>query len=192
MADEVGGVVKEILDALIPSFEALETQSAAVLQFLKEKGIATEDQLAPYLEQAANASNVRWRATRLRLEHLFSSVMKDAQKTAKKEADKDSNTAPEAESQKQEKSDEQGQEKSAQNIFGESGGKQTKGEETEPKEPEQKANEKPPTKVKQNTEGSAATKEEQPASTSQTRSENEQTNRPNQDTRAEDSRKDAA
>jgi hypothetical protein len=40
-------IVEQLLDALLPTLEALERQSAAVLLFLKDKGIATGDQLAP-------------------------------------------------------------------------------------------------------------------------------------------------
>ena len=54
-------LVPEILDELF-FLDALETRSAEVLEFLKDKGLATDEELAPYLEQAANASKVRWRA----------------------------------------------------------------------------------------------------------------------------------
>jgi len=62
---------KEVLSDLFPYLESLETKCAAILAFLKEKGIATDEQLAPYFEQAADASGVRWHAARLRMEHLF-------------------------------------------------------------------------------------------------------------------------
>jgi hypothetical protein len=48
-------IVKQILDELFSSFEDSETQSAALLLFLKDQGIATEEKLAPYFEQAAPA-----------------------------------------------------------------------------------------------------------------------------------------
>ncbi|MCU1218989.1 MAG: hypothetical protein JWN42_186 [Candidatus Angelobacter sp.] len=64
--------MKEILNELFSHLERLETQSEAILQFLKEKKRVTEKQLAPYLEQAGNSSNVKWRAARIRIEHLLS------------------------------------------------------------------------------------------------------------------------
>jgi hypothetical protein len=63
--------MKEVLNELFSHLEKLETQSEAILQFLKEKKRVTDKQLAPYLEQAGNASNVRWRAARVRIEHLL-------------------------------------------------------------------------------------------------------------------------
>ena len=72
--------VNEILEELVSWLEPLEAQSTAILHFLKAKGIATNEDLAPFLEQATNASNVRWRAFRLRTAALISSAMKGPEK----------------------------------------------------------------------------------------------------------------
>jgi hypothetical protein len=69
-------IVHQIVDELFPYFEAADTQSAAILQFLKDKGIATDEDLAPYLKHAANGSSVRWLAARARVNFLLSSAMK--------------------------------------------------------------------------------------------------------------------
>src|ERR1700728_235519 len=69
-------IVQEMLHELFSSLEALDTQNAAILQFLKDKGIASEQELAPYLEQAGNASSVRWLAASVRMNHLLSSAIK--------------------------------------------------------------------------------------------------------------------
>src|SRR6202012_1592607 len=73
---KVGG---ELLHELFSAFEDLETQSAGILQFLKGKGLATDEELAPYLKQAADASNVRWVAARLRMDALLAAAIKDAE-----------------------------------------------------------------------------------------------------------------
>jgi hypothetical protein len=79
-------IAQEILHELFSSLEALETQSTAVLQFLKDKGIANEEELARYFEQAGNTSSVRWRAVRVRIDYLLSSAMKTAEEDARKES----------------------------------------------------------------------------------------------------------
>src|SRR6266404_5087003 len=80
--------VQEIFHDLFSSMEALETQSAAILQFLKDKGIATDEELASHLEQAENASSVRWRGVRVRADYLFASAVKAAEQAAQKESPK--------------------------------------------------------------------------------------------------------
>ena len=69
-------ILKQIFDELFSALEPLEAQNAALLRFLKAKGIATDQELAPYLEEAGNASNVRWRAARVRTAALISSALK--------------------------------------------------------------------------------------------------------------------
>ncbi len=71
-------ILQQILDEIFPSFEALEARGAAALQFLKDKGVATEEDLAPYIRQAETAASVRWRATRARVNYLLLSVVKDS------------------------------------------------------------------------------------------------------------------
>jgi len=77
-------IAEQLLDEFLPALEALETKSAAVLQFLKDKGLATDDEFAPYLEQAANASNVRWLATSLRMKALLASALKTEDSPSRK------------------------------------------------------------------------------------------------------------
>jgi hypothetical protein len=65
-------LLQQVFEELLPSLEALDTKCAAILQFLKNKGIANDDELAPYFEEAGNASSVRWRAARVRINYLLS------------------------------------------------------------------------------------------------------------------------
>ena len=91
--------LKEILGELFAVLEAQETHSVAVLQFLKDQGIATDEKLAPYLEQAGRASNVKWLAARMRMEHLLTPIQKEAT-DGKKEKEKTRETGEEKAVQK--------------------------------------------------------------------------------------------
>lgn len=79
--------VKEVLDQLFSHLERLDTQTAAILQFLHEKKRVTDKQLAPYLEQAGNASNVRWRAARVRIDYLLSGAETEKEPKVEKKAE---------------------------------------------------------------------------------------------------------
>ena len=68
--------IKEILEELFSLLESFETQSLALTQFLKDQGIATDEKLAPYLDRAGNASSVKWRAARARMQYLLSPIPK--------------------------------------------------------------------------------------------------------------------
>ena len=71
---------KEILQELISSLETLETQTAAILQFLNDKDPADKEALASYLERAGQASSIRWRGARARIDRLLSSAMNSVEK----------------------------------------------------------------------------------------------------------------
>jgi hypothetical protein len=77
-------VAQLVLDEIFPALEALETQNGAILQFLTERGIASDADLTPFLEQAAKASSVRWRAARVRADHLLSTAAKAAEAAQEK------------------------------------------------------------------------------------------------------------
>jgi hypothetical protein len=94
--DENTNIVEEILHDLFSSMEALETQNTAILQFLKDKGIVTDEELASHLERAGNASSVRWRGVRVRADYLFASAIKAAEQAAEKESPKPAETEPES------------------------------------------------------------------------------------------------
>ena len=81
-------IVQEVLQELFSALEAQETQSTAIMQFLKDKGIINSEEIAPYVEKAGNASNVRWLAARVRINHLLSAAMKTDEDAAKSESGK--------------------------------------------------------------------------------------------------------
>jgi hypothetical protein len=82
--------MQEIFHEFISSLEALDTHSSAISELLKDKGIATQEELAPYRERAGNASSVRWLGTRVRIDYLFSTAAK-----AEEDAKPQENAAPE-------------------------------------------------------------------------------------------------
>src|ERR1700688_2318057 len=82
-------IIQDILTEVFSSLEPLDAQTSAILQFLKAKGLATDDELAPFLEQAGNASNVRWLAARVRIASLLSSALKPTEKPAEKPREKE-------------------------------------------------------------------------------------------------------
>src|SRR6202521_3947618 len=98
MDENNNNIVQEILHDLFSSLEALETQNTAILEFLKDKGIATDEELASHLEQAGNASSVRWRGVRVRTDYLFASAIKAAEQAAEKESPKPAENKQEAKS----------------------------------------------------------------------------------------------
>jgi len=77
--------VEEVLNELLPAFELLETQSKAVLHFLQDIGIATDERLAPYIEQARKSSNVRWLAIHVRMKALLISAIEKSEKQREEE-----------------------------------------------------------------------------------------------------------
>ena len=87
METEPSNPLKEIFDELFGLLESLETQGMAVTQFLKDQKIGNDKKLEPYLEQAGNASSVKWRAARARMEYLLAPMQKEAD-AKKKEAEK--------------------------------------------------------------------------------------------------------
>lgn len=90
--------IKEVFKELYSHLERLETQNTAILLFLKEKKHITDKQLAPYLEQAGNAANVKWRAERVRMEYLL--MQTDALTGSSEETENQSSASPEIERNK--------------------------------------------------------------------------------------------
>lgn len=69
-------ILQQIFAEIFSELEQLDRQCSALLQFLKSKGIAAEEELAPFLKRAGDASSVRWLALRLRIDALISSASK--------------------------------------------------------------------------------------------------------------------
>jgi hypothetical protein len=101
-------LAQELLNELGSSLESLETRNTALLQFLNDRGIVTDDQLAPDMDQAGNASSVRWRATRVRLERVFAAATEAEEKAFEKLHEQTAKTqTPEAPAEKQTSTDQQ-------------------------------------------------------------------------------------
>jgi len=86
-------ISRQILDDLLPSLEALDTKASALLQLLKDKGIATPEEITAHLNQAANSSNIRWRAARVRLDYLLSAAAKPHEQAADKKSTEPADTS---------------------------------------------------------------------------------------------------
>ena len=78
-------LAQELVNELGSSMESLEAQHGALVQFLKDKGVVTDEEFGPYLERAAKSAGVRWRAARVRLDHLLEAEKREAERAAEKE-----------------------------------------------------------------------------------------------------------
>ena len=149
------GLIDEILEELSSAMERVETQSAAALEFLKEKGVAKDEDLAPYLERAGNASSVRWQATRVRLSRLLSSLEKREQAEQPESQAERKQVEPEKKPEKAEAKNESQERKPAnespksaksdrpQETVKAANGPKRKEQREEKNEPQQKTEEKP-------------------------------------------------
>jgi hypothetical protein len=91
-------VIDELLDALLSPLEAAEARSLALLQALMQARVLTEEQLAPFLKQAENASEIKARGLRIRLKRILSDVARDAERAKKKTEDDDNKNTGKADS----------------------------------------------------------------------------------------------
>jgi hypothetical protein len=108
--EEKPNPLKELFDELFTLLENLETQNSAVLQFLKDQKVGTDKKLAPYLERAGNASSVKWRAARVRMEYLLSPIEKkekeqEKEKAQEQDKEKEKNKAQEQDTAKAQEQD---------------------------------------------------------------------------------------
>jgi hypothetical protein len=97
--------IDRILDELFPNFEPLESQSAALLHLLKAKGLITDEELAPFLQQAANAASVRWLAVRVRVEALIANLLNPPEESSAAPIEESSQQAAESDQTEPEEKD---------------------------------------------------------------------------------------
>jgi hypothetical protein len=101
--DKEKNPIAEIFDEMFTLLEGLETRSAAMLDYLQEQQGVTDEKLAPYLDRAAAASDVRWRAARARMEHLMAPKPKSPTEAANDSKGKDEKPKSAAQTQPQAK-----------------------------------------------------------------------------------------
>ena len=99
-------LAQELLNELGSSLEDLEAGHAALFEFLKDKGVVTDEAFAPYLSKAQKASTVRWRAARARLEYLISAEKLNEERAAEKAKEQGKRSDEARPSQGEEKKDE--------------------------------------------------------------------------------------
>ena len=98
-----GNLPQQILDELLPYLEALDTRSEALTQFLKDKGLTTDEQFASYLEKAGSITNVKWLGARVRIGRMLAALARDFEekkREAESEHEKDAGEKPEEQSGK--------------------------------------------------------------------------------------------
>ncbi len=78
-------LAQQILEEMLPYLEKMDTENTAILQLLKDKKLTTDEGFATYLQQAGNATNIKWLAARVRIEHLLAGIGKEAEKEKEKD-----------------------------------------------------------------------------------------------------------
>ncbi len=91
--DKAANPIAEIFDEMFTLLADIETRNAALFEYMKEQGGVTDEKLAPYLDRAAAASDVRWRAARARMEHLLAPKPKSATEVGKDEKSKEQSSS---------------------------------------------------------------------------------------------------
>ena len=67
---------EQVFEEMLPYLETLDAQIGGIIQLLKDKGLTTNAEFAQYARRGDDASNVRERGMRVRMEYLFSSAAK--------------------------------------------------------------------------------------------------------------------